>query len=95
MTFNAYPIVAGIESMGLTGATDVFVSSDIASGILDAAPRSGSFKSRDDIHGYPYTAGKLVVTFRHDGTLPSRTLGMMRFGRVEHFTLEHILALGL
>jgi hypothetical protein len=95
MPFNAYPIVAGVQAMGFRGATDVFVSSDIAGGILDAAPRTPAFRDRDDIQGDPYTMGPLVVTFRHDATLPLRTLAMTRFGRLEHYSLAHVLALGV
>jgi hypothetical protein len=95
MPFNAYPIIPGSQAMGLRGATDVFVSSDIAAGILDAKPRGPKGKTRDDIHGDPYTMGALVVTFRHDATLPFRTLAMNRFGRLENYTLAHVLALGV
>jgi hypothetical protein len=95
MSFNAYPIVAGIQAMGLKGATDVYVSSDIAAGILDAMPKGRNFRNRDDIQGDPYTLGTLIVRFRHDATLPFRTLAMSRFGRLEQYSLAHVLALGM
>ena len=95
MAFNAYPIVAGILAMGHHGATDVYVSSDIAAGILDAAPQNARLHDRDDILGEPYTVGTLVVTFRHDVALPHRTLATTRFGKLEQCSLAYVLALGI
>jgi hypothetical protein len=95
MPFNAYPIVAGILAMGYRSETDVYVSSDIAAGILDAAPHGARFRDRDDIQGDPYRLGPLVVTFRHDVTLPFRTLAITRFGQLEQCSLAYVLALGI
>jgi hypothetical protein len=95
MRFDAYPIVSGIAALGCKGATDVYVSSDIAGGILDAAPRTPQFRTRDDIHNDPYTLRTLVVTFHHDPELPFRTLAIARGDNRERYDLVHILTLGI
>jgi hypothetical protein len=77
---DAFPIVHGLASLGMTGEVDVFVSADVALDLMAAAPLGRRIEGPDEVIK-PYQMGNLIVRFRSDPSLPAGIVAVDHSGK--------------